>query len=310
MKEPKWYLIVNPSSGSGKGMKHWKSIEKILNNMGLVYAVGMSEYHGHAIELAKQAVENGYTHLVAVGGDGTANEVINGMMLQQAKPTQQLTFGIIPVGTGNDWIKTHKIPHQYKKAILLLKGGHTKLHDIGKVHYQDEQGQAQSRYFINVAGLGYDAYVTKASNERRRWSNSRLFYLYLILKCSTEYKAQRLRISFDDQVVEDSFYSIAVGQCIFNGGGAQFVPHASPFDGLFALTLVRNVSMWDVLLNSRKFYNGRIVDHPQVKTYQVSRLRIESLDAQPTGIEVDGEYLGHSPVDFEMLPGAIQVLIP
>ena len=173
MNEDTFFLIINPKAGFNKGQKHWESIKKSLEKIGLKFIFTFSEYAGHSIELARDAVTAGFRKIIAVGGDGTANEVINGIFTQDVVDTSNIQFGIIPVGTGNDWIKSHQIPHNYKKSILLLHAAKTAKHDIGKIHYHTETGEKKTRYFLNVAGLAYDAFVTKASAKDKRLAKNR-----------------------------------------------------------------------------------------------------------------------------------------
>lgn len=310
MINAEWFVVVNPTSGGGKGNKYWSEIKELLHKTGIDFDFAISEYAQHITKLVKEAVEKGHRKIIAIGGDGTINEAINGLFLQKAVPTNELTFANIPVGTGNDWIKTHKIPSNYKKAILLLKAGQTKAHDVGEVSYFNKQAKQQSRYFINVAGLAYDAFVTKASHERSRWMGNKLFYYYLILRCVTQYKPTKAKITFDGQEVENIFYNIAVGICKYNGGGAQFVPHAIPDDGLFALTYFTDIKGIDVLLSSRKFYDGTIIHHPKCFTTQAKHIKIEAAEDNPNFVEVDGEFLGQTPIEFIMHEKAINVIVP
>lgn len=310
MKTNKWFLIVNPTAGGGKGRKSWNEIEKLLAQMDIAYDYAMSEHSGHIIEVTKAAIAKGYRRIAAVGGDGTAHEVINGIFQQTEVPGTDIIFAIIPVGTGNDWIRTHKIPNNFKKAILLMKEGKTMFHDIGKVDYWDMDDQPQSRFFLNVAGLGYDAFVTRATKYGSRWMGNKLYYLTTIMRCVTQYKATKARIIYDDKITEGTIYSTAVGICIFNGGGAQFVPQAIPNDGLFALTFFQGITAWDVVLNSRRFYNGTVTSLPQATTGQVRHVRVEPLDGEETLLEADGEFLGKAPADFTMFPNALRVIVP
>jgi diacylglycerol kinase (ATP) len=310
MHKTKWFVIVNPAAGNGKGKKHWPGIQVLLKKAGVDYESAVSSYAGHSIVLAEEAVQRGFKYIAAVGGDGTVNEVINGMCNQQVFPSEELIFAIIPIGTGNDWIKTHKIPKNYKKAIRLLNLGNKKTHDVGKVFYHTEDGIQKHRYFVNVAGLAYDAYVTKATKVRPKWGNSRLYYFYLILSCVKDFRPTKAKVIFDGQELEYDFYNITVGQCIYNGGGTQLVPHADPQDGLFALTMFKNIEPWEVIVKAHKFYNGSIVKHKEAFTTQAKHIRIEAPQETPAFVEVDGEYLGQSPIEFVMKEHAVNIIVP
>lgn len=299
-------------SGGGKGRKNWSEIAQLLEQMGIAYDHAFSGHHAHLITLVREAVLAGYRRIIAVGGDGTANEAINGICTQDEVPTEEITFALIPCGTGNDWIRTHGIPNNYKKAIMLIKAGKTLAHDIGHVTYQAQDSEERrGRYFLNVAGMGYDAYVTHASMTRSRILSDKMFYMYLIMSCTLSYRSKRAKVIVDGVEVEEDWYSMAMGICKYNGGGAQFVPQAVPDDGLMALTLIKRVSALEVVANSRKFYNGKIGEHPKVSLKQAKVIRVEAAEnAEPTWVEADGEFLGQTPVEFTVRPKAVNIIVP
>ena len=310
MNEDTFFLIVNPKAGFNKGLKHWDAIKKSLEKIGIKYIHTFSEYAGHSIELARNAVVAGFRKIIAVGGDGTANEVINGIFSQDVVDTRQVQFGIIPVGTGNDWIKSHQIPNNYKKSILLLNAGKTTPHDIGKIHYHTAEGEKKTRYFLNVAGLAYDAFVTNASEKNKRAAKNRFYYLYLIFSCVTKFSPDVCRIKFNNHDMEHAFYNITIGICQYNGGGTKLVPHAIHDDGKFALTLFKDIKPIEVITKSPRFFNGSIVDHPQAFTSQTNHIQIDADKETPAYVEADGEVLGQTPIEFDMLKQSIQVFVP
>jgi len=311
MSIAQWYFIINPVAGNGQGTKYWRKIQLLLEQINIKFDFGISTYPQHSTHLASYAVLKGHRYIVAIGGDGTINEVINGIFTQQKVPTDAITFAAIPIGTGNDWAKTHRIPSNLKKAIQLLVQPKVIKHDIGKVTYHNINTlQKEERFFINVAGLAYDAFVTKASETRPKYGNSQFYYLYLIARCITQFKATPATIFFDDQELSCSFFNITIGQCKYNGGGTNLVPHADPTDGLFALSLYKNVKPWEVILRAPQFYSGSISKHKEAVTAQVKQIRITAPVETPAYVEVDGEWLGQSPIEFTMLPAAIRVVVP
>jgi YegS/Rv2252/BmrU family lipid kinase len=311
MNLPQWYFIINPVAGNGRGSKYWRKIQLLLKASNIDFDFGISTYPQHSTHLASYAVLKGHRYIAAVGGDGTINEVINGIFNQQKVPTDSITFAVIPIGTGNDWVKTHKIPTKLKEAVQLLRQAKVIKHDIGKVTYHNVNSlKKEHRFFINVAGLAYDAFVTKATETRPKYGNSKLYYLYLILRCVTQFKATPATISFNDQELSFPFFNITIGQCIHNGGGTNLVPHADPTDGLFALSLYKNIKPWEVILRAPMFYNGSIAKHKEAVTAQTKHLKITAPSETPAFVEVDGEWLGQSPIEFIMLPAAIKVIVP
>lgn len=306
-----FFFLLNPSAGGGKALKTWPKIEQLLQAEGCSYEMAQSQAIGHATELVAEAVARGYRNIIAVGGDGTGHEVANGILQQQHCPSTELCFGILPVGTGNDWVKTYGIPKDWKKAWRIIAQQKRRVQDVGLVHYQKE-GQAQQRYFINVAGLFYDAIVTRASNRPRKGNRKKtaVYYKYLIVKCLFQYQSMRAQVRFDGQTVEDAFYSLNVGIGIYNGGGAQFVPQAVPDDGRFALTLIRSVPKWQVIWNTPRIYNGTLDKHSRVDMLHAQAIEVESLQSEAIPVEADGEFLGYGPVRFELLPKTLPIFAP
>ncbi len=308
-KEQRWFVIVNPTAGVNRAGKRWPKISEMLTQAGLEHDHGFTQRRGHGAVMARNAIREGYRKIITIGGDGTNNEVMNGVLKQKVVPSNEITYSIIPVGTGNDWIKTHKIPKNTKKVIALIKAGKTSYQDIGLVTY-DEEGTEKKRYFMNVAGMSYDAFVAKVSHERRNFVTNQLFYFYLIFSCLWKFVPRKARIIYDGKVVEDEFYTINIGICRYSGGGMQFVPHAVPDDGLFALTMAQNMPKWRVITATPRFYTGNIESHPKVSVAQVKSIKVEDMGGKPTLVEVDGEFLGGTPVEFSILEKALKIIVP
>lgn len=306
---PKWFVIVNPAGGNGAVKARWAAIETALKASGLSYEIAFTEAPGHATALARQAIENGFRHLIAVGGDGTGNETVNGILQQKIVDSQSVTFALMPVGTGNDWVRFWKIPKQTEVWFDLLKTGKTTFQDVGVARFRNGEKEGL-RYFFNVAGMAYDAFVVKHSETRKYLLKNRFFYLWLVLTCLWKYRLSRARIEFDGQVVEDYFYTINAGICPYSGGGMQIVPQAIPDDGWLALTFARKISKLGVILNTWRFYNGSLGKHPRISTLSAKAVKVTPLSNEPIFLEADGELLGQAPVEFSILPNALKIVIP
>lgn len=301
-----WYIIANPAAGGGEVGRQWPRIEKLLQELGFSYTVRFTEARGHAIRLADDAVLKGYRYILGVGGDGTNNEIINGLMRQQHAPPAEVVYTLLPVGTGNDWVRAHGIPRDLRARLERLLEPKTKLHDVGLVRYQSA-GIEQERYFANVAGMAYDAYIARRLSTQG--GVHRLQYLWMVVRCLFEYQLTPAEIFFNGQRVEDHFYTINVGICPYSGGAMQLVPHAVPDDGLLALTFARRLSKLTVLLLTRRFYDGSILTHPRVGSDQTRHIRVQHLGNQPTLLEADGEFLGETPAEFSIVEKALQVAL-
>jgi diacylglycerol kinase family enzyme len=214
---------------------------------------------------------------------------------------------MIPVGSGNDWCRMFSIPFDYQKAIHVLKQKKVFLQDAGKVTYYHKDDQVK-RYFMNVAGMGYDALVAKKTNLlKEKGVGGQLTYLYFVFASLFQYKFIEAVIEVDGKLAfRGEIFSMNVGICKYNGGGMKQVPFAIPDDGLLDVTLIKKTSKWMVVRYARKLFDGSLVDLPMVDTYKGEIIRIRS-----TGkvfLETDGESLGHSPFIFEVLPRCIRIV--
>lgn len=304
-----WYIIANPVSGSGAVQKQWPVIERLLQEMGISYTIRFTERRGHATLLAEEAVLRGQRRILGIGGDGTSHEIINGIMQQQAVPSAEIMYALLPIGTGNDWARTYQLSKDPKQRLQNLLEEKTVLQDVGLVQYQTEAGETAQRYFANVAGMAYDAYLCKIMQARRAPVQSQLIYLALITQYIFKYNLTEAQIRYDDKTVQDFFYTINVGICRYSGGGMQLVPQAIPDDGMLALTYARRIPKLEVLLQTRRFYNGTLLSHSKVTGATVKSLEVNHVGETPTLVEADGEFLGQTPATFSVLEKALKVVL-
>ncbi len=306
-----WTIIVNPQAGNGTVRQQWPAIERALQERGFSYSVLFTEHKGHAIDVVEKALRDGQRNFLAVGGDGTNNEVVNGIFQQKYVAPSTVRYALLPVGTGNDWAKQYGIPKDIGQRLDRLRHGSTVQQDIGQVDYLDMQGQPATRYFANVAGMAYDAYVAQCM-ERDGKPSTHLAYLLAVGRYLFAYQLSKARITYDDQApVDDRFYTINIGICKYSGGGMQLVPHALPDDGLLALTFARAMAKLEVLAQTYRFYNGTLLQHRRITGVQAKQVTVAPLDpAHPTILlEADGELLGHAPATFTILPHALTIVL-
>ena len=304
-----WFFIVNPAAGNGWAGKHWPEIAARLHRHLPGYQFAFTTHRGHAAELAEAALRRGFRCIAAVGGDGTNNEAVNGLVRQDLVPLSEILYTLLPIGTGNDWIRTHGIPRNIEHWLEMISSGTVTEQEVGIVDFFLD-GRAQRRYFVNVAGLAYDAFVVRYSEQNKRWVGGSLMYLALILFCLFKYRLSKLRVRFDGQERSGFYYTINAGVCRYSGGGMQVVPHADPQDGLLALTLAGRLSKLGVLLNTWRFYNASIGQHPKVELHQAQHIVVESADGTPVWVEADGELLGQGPVGISLDERKLRVLRP
>jgi len=301
-----WTVIVNPNAGSGRGKKDWKRIAGLLADHHISYSPAFTLSQKHAIALTHDAIKKGYRNFIVVGGDGTMNEVVNGIFTQKHCPSIEITLSQVTVGTGNDWAKMFGIPHEYEKAVGVVSSGKTRLQDVGLAEYINNDLR-ERRYFLNIAGLGFDALVVRKTNfQKERGRKGRALYFVNLLTSLLQYSNTLTEVDIDGRKVKGKVFTISVGIGRFSGGGMLQTPRAVPDDGLFDITIVKNIGKGDIILSLKKLYDGTILEHPKIEGFTGKDIAIDS--KPPIHLETDGETLGHSPVRFRILPRSIQVV--
>ncbi|HEY3388526.1 MAG TPA: diacylglycerol kinase family protein [Prolixibacteraceae bacterium] len=301
-----WKVILNPHAGCGKGRRDKEKIVSILDNSGLSYTLHVSEQAGHSFELAKDLAINGATHFIVAGGDGTLNETVNGIFNGKNSLCDHIVIGMLPVGTGNDWIRTFGIPDHYQMAMDIILKGKTVVQDVGLVEYMQEDRNV-SRYFVNIAGFGFDAMVATRANKLKNNGLSGLrVYIESFLWSYFNHKASQTIIAIDDSILRVNLFSAGVGIGKFNGGGMMQVPDANPVNGNFHITIIRNMSIWGIIGNFLKLYNGSFVHDYRVSTHIGKRVQISA--AIPLSGEVDGESIGNSNFNLLIIPHQLRVI--
>ncbi len=307
-KEVKWFVIVNPVAGSGRGLDHFPQISKLLRDEHILCEPVFTEHKFHATELTVWAVKQGYRHIIAVGGDGTLHEVVNGLFIQQEADPRDVLLGVVAVGTGNDWMRMFGVPRRYQDAVRAIKEQYSFLQDVGVISYE-ESHYRQSRYMANVAGAGFDAAVNRRfTHLQKKGRRGGWLYAWSMVQTFFGYKSTGVKVWIDDRLVYNNLlFSVAIGICKYNGGGMQQLPDAVADDGMFDVSLIRPIHFWHVLFRFRYLFNGGIYRIRHVLQERGSRVRIES--SPEVSVEVDGELLGESPLEFSILHRAIRIVV-
>jgi YegS/Rv2252/BmrU family lipid kinase len=239
MNKSNWIAIINLAAGGGKTKKDWPKIEKILRKEGIRFEPFFTDRRLHASIIARNKIKEGYSKIIVVGGDGTMNEVINGVFAQERIHTTEVMLGMISVGTGNDWARMFNIPADYEGAVRTILEQKTFIQDAGLVTYR-KNGKAWNRYFINIAGLGFGARVVERSNRMKdKGKSGPALYFYNIFLSLIRYKSKKAAIEIDGTTFTRKVFSLNVGIGKYNGGGMIQVPHAIADDGLYSITLIK-----------------------------------------------------------------------
>ncbi len=300
---PKTKVILNPKAGRGYASAIAPAIERSLTALHVAYELAYSHYAGEAIALAGQAIEDGFETIVAVGGDGTSHEVINGMMAHsQGMPTAVL--GCIPAGSGNDFAVMNGVPTDIEAACRLIAAGQTRTVDLGRLTLDG----SLTRYFDNTVGIGFDALVTF---ETRRHKHLRGMALYLPAVLKTIFvtlRIPRVELTVDGVTTESRPLMIVACNGPREGGGFMLAPGARWDDGQLDLVITEELSRLGMLALVPRFMNGTHISHPKVSVRPARQIKVRSGD--PLYIHVDGEILADlsHEVEIEVVPQCLRVL--
>jgi len=282
----KYFIILNPSAAKGAALKLKPELEQALNEKGLDYHLVVSEHPGQPIVLAKKACDQNYDVIVSVGGDGTANEIINGLMAAKTEGKTLPKLGLIPAGRGNDFAGSMGVPPELKSAVDVLVAGKSNVIDIGEVIGGD---YPNGKYFGNGIGIGFDTVVGFEAAKLPSFLSGTPGYIIAALKTIFLYfNAPLLRIKLDDQELEMPCLIVSVMNGIRMGGTFMMAPESKPDDGLFSLMIVSQTGRIEVLKLITKIMSGTHVGHPKVSMPLSSSLEITALNGS-LPVHADGE---------------------
>ena len=305
-KNHEWFAILNPNAGKGKGKKDWNRISGILTANGIKYSVRFTERKGEATEFTRELIAGGYKRIISIGGDGTLNEIVNGIFTQDHRSPSEIILSMIPVGTGNDWGRMFGIPLVYEGSVQVIKEEKTMLHDIGVIDYY-KGNERQKHYFLNIAGMGFESVVVlKTNKQKEKGKSSKAIYFINLLSSLISYRNTEARITIDGKTSIARVFSINVGNGRYCGGGMRQTPDAVPDDGLLDITVIKEMGRLEIIRNLNLLYDGTILSHPKVDGYRSNNLKVSSESL--LYIEADGESLGHGPAEFGIIPSAINIV--
>ncbi len=286
-------FIVNPIAGGGRARQLWPQIEEELRARGVAWERFETEGPGHAVALARQAAGGGYSAVVAVGGDGTLNEVVNGV------GTGSVPVGLIPLGTGVDFPRTAGVPRTPKEALSVVLAGRVTPIDVGVVN---------GRLFCNVAGTGFDARVAARVNRTGKRQGGTIPYVMAVFATLFTYQNVPLRITIDGVSQEVKSLLMAVGNGRFYAGGMMICPQADLRDGRFDVVIGGDIGKLGTIMTLPKVFSGGHLRHPKVTYHRARQVIVDG--PGDLGIQADGELVGHLPATFELLPAALPMLLP
>jgi len=296
-------VIVNPAAGAWSTRRKWSYISERLRHVGLSFDCEYTEGAGHAIELARAAVSDGYRYLVAVGGDGTVNEVVNGML--RSADSRNTILGVISTGTGNSFARSAGIPRHYACAYSLLTSPRRLLIDVGVVEYKSK-GQSLQRFFVNVAGVGFDAAILKGAKHLPRCFGGYIPYLAGSPGSLFRYKNKSVIMRIGSRVEAERILTVVVANGGYYDGGMLIAPKAELGDSLLDVVIIGDLSKFEMLKIWPLVYKGTHVAYRKVREEKATHVTIES--SEGVLVQADGELLGECPASFWLIPSALNIV--
>lgn len=295
-------FLVNPASAGGSTGRRWPEIARRAAELGLEGDAFFSERPDHLRELAGEAASGGATLLVAVGGDGTVNEVVNGIAA-----SHDVELAVIPRGTGVDFVRTFGIPARLDDALQIARTGRARVIDLGRATYRSWAGSLEDAHFANVASVGMSGAIAKRVNESGR-GLAKASYVVATLSVFASWRTTEMRLSVDAEIRGGRMRDVIVANCRYFGAGMQICPDAEPDDGLFDVLMIGDITKLDLVRTLPKIYRGTHLPHPKT---ELLRGAIVSVEADvPLPVELDGEQPGTTPVRFEVIANALRLRVP
>ena len=316
-----WLVVVNVFAASKKAGSVWKKAAVMLEDAGVRYKAMFTGGKDNAIAISRKASAKGYRKFIAVGGDGTVHDVLNGIAEHVHSSEDSLisdyTLGVLPVGSGNDWVKSTGVPKDIRGAVEVIASGHTGLQDVVRVEILDPSSSDSDplsvSYMANVGGVGLDARVCEIVNRKKEQGRrGKKLYVSALLYCIRHRVPVRARILCDGQEIFSGRYlSLAFGVGKYSGGGMRQTPLAELGDGLLDVTVIPDISIWTIAKEVPRLFTGtfhKVDVLTMAKCREVLVLPDGEADAEP--VEVDGEVVGRAPVRMTVLDDQLNVIMP
>jgi diacylglycerol kinase (ATP) len=295
--------LVNPASANGSTGRRWPEIAREAAAHGLLGDALFSQRPGQLTDLAADAVREGARLLVVVGGDGSVNEVANGIA---GLPDVELA--VIARGTGWDFVRTYDIPRKVEAAVDVALNGRTREIDLGRARFRRWDGSEAESMFANIASAGMSGAIALRANETTKALGGKVSYAWATFAVFARWKTSEVRVTVGDETREGRMHDVVVANGRYFGGGMMMCPEAEPDDGLFDVLLIGDLTKRDLIVTLPKTYKGKHLPHPKAELLRGATVVVEA--PEPLPIELDGEQPGTTPVRFDVVPKALRLRVP
>lgn len=305
-----YFFIVNPRAGSGKTMFEWLPAERKLKRLGIPCDIAMTDHKRHATALAYEAASKGYRKIIAVGGDGSLHETFNGICRWCARtgtPTEEFLLGVVPIGSGNDWIRSLGVPNDTSEVVDLIRKNSVGVMDVVRV----KSSGGRLAYMANIGGVGFDSHVCKRVNiQKESGRRGKMIYLNSLRYTIFNLKPVYISVVADGEVIfTGQCFSVALGNGRYSGSGMRQVPLAVMDDGLLDYAVIPKAPLAKVLKELPRLFNGTLNQSEYVISGKCRSLQIVPMDEQSADIfELDGEIEGLLPMSVEITGHQINVI--
>lgn len=299
-------FLVNPASANGSTGRRWAEIAHRAAAAGLEGEALISTRQGEVADLAERAAAGGAALLVAVGGDGTVHEAVNGLMRSGA--SGEVDLAIVPRGTGTDFVRTFRISRDLDRALAVARDGRARPVDVGRARYVAWDGSPAESYFANFAGAGISGAIARRANASSKAAGGRVSFIWATLAVFAGWKAGAVTLTVDEERRAGPMFEVLATIGEFAAGGMRVTPGAAPDDGLLDVLTIGDVTKADFVRTFPKIYRGTHVRHPKIETLRGRVVRIES--DEPLPVALDGEQPGTTPLEVDLVPGALRLRVP
>ncbi|MBI4556151.1 MAG: diacylglycerol kinase family lipid kinase [Candidatus Hydrogenedentes bacterium] len=304
----KTLVVVNPKAGHGRIRLHWPRHEKVLRDILHEPEVVFTEQRGHAAELTRKALLEGYERIVSVGGDGTHHEVVNGFFNQAMPINPNATLGILPAGTGSDLARTLGLS-SFRQGLEVLASGKAFGADVGRVQFTSHNGEQSLMHFINVADFGAGGAVAARVNRSSKRFGGFASYLWAVVRTLLTFKNPRVHLEIDGECLEQRCNNVIIANGQYYGGGMHVAPEASLTSGHFEIFVIGDVTRREAFQNLPRLYRGTLKERPDLVRYFCAR-QIKADSDEEVLLNLDGEQPGRLPAVVQTLPSALLVIAP
>jgi diacylglycerol kinase (ATP) len=298
-------FVVNPASANGSTGRRWAEIARRAAAAGLQGETLISTRPGEVADLTARAVREGARLVVVVGGDGTVYEAVNGLLRDGGASVE---LGVIPRGTGTDFVRTFAIPRDVDRALEVVRDGAVRTIDAGRARYVAWDRSPAESYFANFGGAGISGAIARRANSSSKAMGGRASFVWATVAVFLGWKSSEVTVRADAEERTGPMFEILATIGEYAAGGMWVTPGAAPDDGLFDVLLIGDVTKADFVRTFPKIYRGRHVTHPKIEVLRGATVTIDS--AEPLPVALDGEQPGTTPVTFEIVPNALRLRVP